>query len=80
MSIYLRFPTIVLQSIKTEYSAYRMWNVAAPIYNPAIPEGPKRASGSGSGHLKKCGFGSFVSSGELSMGSCVAVVGKADSS
>lgn len=56
-----------------------MWNVAAPIYNPAIPEGPKRASGSGFGHLQKFVLGSFVSAWEPSMGTCAVVVGKVDS-
>lgn len=54
--------------------------MAAPIYNPAIPEGPKRASGSGFGYLKKCVLGSFVSAGELSTGTCAVVVGKVYSS
>lgn len=50
LSSNLQFPTTV-QPIKPEHSAYRTQNVAAPIYNPA-----KRASGSGFGHLKKCGL------------------------
>lgn len=53
LCIYLRFPVIV-QPVKIQYSAYRMWNVAAPIFNPAVSELLKRASGSGFEHLKKC--------------------------